>query len=185
MIFAISDIQETTESGHRRWTGAISLHDHPGTTPVQVDFYVAHAQVTINALGGIAFAEIPFPTQDFRAFLERREEALFPEWAEVAPAVTDQIYSLARRTSFRPIGQALGWPIPPNPNPTIYAEVLLQDGRLLTDHIALADVALLVAQEDVVEITIRRPTHPAKTEPMEAEVSQAPTEDTQGENQPS
>lgn len=155
MNFVITAITSTNRGSSRRWNGLIGLDGHPGHAALEVDFHAGLSQITVSALGGIAFGSSPLPTQEYRAILDGAEP-IFPCWEQMQPYVQAELQGLARRSTFREVAVALGWPAPADPNPTVRATVSVGDDLVWQADLALCDLAETIQDPSVRSITLAR-----------------------------
>lgn len=156
MSFQITGIIATDDKFSRTWTGLARMTDHTGEAPVEVIFHAPGDKITITALGGIAFADIPFETQQYSELLAGRMAVAFPEWSTVKDIATQCLYDLARRPTFRAVAEPLGWPLPANPNPRVRATITMVDGPTVLQDALLSDLAETIQDPNVRAILLTR-----------------------------
>ncbi len=156
MQFEIHGITTEETPFKRVWTGHVALSGHNGETPIQVSFSSCSTQVIVEALGGIAFTTIPFERQSFSDVIEGKEATLFPDWALIEAAVRDELPRLAQHASYREVAIGLGWPVGPDPNPTVTATIASTNGAITKTTLPLDEVAGLLERPDVTTVTLAR-----------------------------
>lgn len=156
MSFQITGIIATDDKFSRTWTGRVRMVDHTGDAPVEVIFHAPGDRITITALGGIAFADVPFEKQQYSELVPGRIAVAFPEWELVRDIATQCLYDLARRSTFRAVAEPLGWPLPPDPNPRVRATITMMEGPAELHEVRLADLAEAIHDPNVRAITLTR-----------------------------
>ena len=156
MSFTIADTRTTEDRFSRTWTGRVRMTDQTGEAPVEVIFHAPGDKITITALGGIAFADIPFEVQDYAKLIAGTLTVSFPEWDAVREIATQCLYDLARRPTFRAVAEPLGWPLPANPNPRVRATITMVDGPTVLQDTLLSDLAETLQDPNVRAVTLTR-----------------------------
>lgn len=154
MSFQITGIITIDDKFSRTWTGIVRMIDHSGDAPLEVIFHAPGDKITITALGGIAFADIPFEKQQYSELLAGKIAVAFPDWSAVQDIATQCLYDLARRSTFRAVAEPLGWPLPPNPNPRVRATITMVEGPTTLQDVLLSDLAETIQDPNVRAITL-------------------------------
>lgn len=156
MAFQITGIIGKDDRFSRTWTGLVRLTDHTGEAPIEVIFHAPGDRITITALGGIAFADIPFAVQDYADLLSGRARVEFPQWETVKEIVSQCLYDLARRSTYRAVAEKQGWPLPANRDPQVRATITLGAGQTVVQDGLLSALAETIQDTSVVSITLTR-----------------------------